>query len=75
MFGSIILHFACCYFFKIDRDTAIITSMAGIFGPAFVAPMSDVLKNRAILVSGITTGLVGIALGNFVGLFVAWLLK
>jgi uncharacterized membrane protein len=75
MFGSIILHFACCYFFKIDRDTAIITSMAGIFGPAFVAPMSDVLKNRAILVSGITTGLVGIGLGNFVGLFVAWLLK
>lgn len=75
MFGSIILHFLCCFFLKIDRDTAIITSMAGIFGPAFVAPMSQVLKNRAILVSGITTGLVGIALGNFVGLFVAWLLK
>lgn len=75
MFGSVLLHFLCCFFLKIDRDTAIITSMAGIFGPAFVAPMSDVLKNRAILVSGITTGLVGIALGNFVGLFVAYLLK
>ena len=71
MFGSIVLHFLCCFFLKIDRDTAIITSMAGIFGPAFVAPMSDVLKNRAILVSGITSGLVGIAVGNFVGLFVA----
>ncbi len=75
MFGSIILHFLCCFLLKIDRDTAIITSMAGIFGPAFVAPMSDVLKNRAILVSGITSGLVGIAVGNFVGLFVAYLLK
>lgn len=75
MFGSIILHFFCCFLLKIDRDTAIITSMAGIFGPAFVAPMSDVLKNRAILVSGITSGLVGIAVGNFVGLFVAYLLK
>lgn len=75
MFGSIMLHFLCCFFLKIDRDTAIITSMAGIFGPAFVAPMSDVLKNRAILVSGITTGLVGIAVGNFAGLFVAYLLK
>ncbi len=75
MFGSIVLHFLCCFFLKIDRDTAIITSMAGIFGPAFVAPMSDVLKNRAILVSGITSGLVGIAVGNFVGLFVAYLLK
>lgn len=75
LFGSVFLHFLCCFFLKIDRDTAIITNMAGIFGPAFVAPMSDVLKNRQILVSGITTGLVGIAVGNFVGLFVAYLLK
>jgi uncharacterized membrane protein len=75
LFGSITLHFLFCFFFKIDRDTAIITSMAGIFGPAFVAPMSQVLKNRAILFSGVTTGLVGYAVGNFVGIFVAYLLK
>jgi uncharacterized membrane protein len=75
MFGSIVLHFFCCYLLKIDRDTAIITSMAGIFGPAFVAPMSQVLKNKAILVSGVTTGLVGIAVGNFVGVAVAYLIK
>lgn len=75
MFGSITLHFLCCYFFKIDRDTAIITSMAGIFGPAFVAPMSQVLKNKSILVSGVTTGLMGIAIGNFVGVAVAYLVK
>jgi len=75
MFGSIILHFLCCYFFKIDRDTAIITSMAGIFGPAFVAPMSQVLKNKSILVSGVTTGLMGIAIGNFIGVAVAYLVK
>ena len=75
MFGSILLHFLCCFFLQIDRDTAIITSMAGIFGPAFIPAMSQVLKNRAVLVSGITTGLVGIAVGNFTGLFVAYLLK
>jgi uncharacterized membrane protein len=75
MFGSIFLHFLCCFFLKIDRDTAIITSMAGIFGPAFVAPMSQVLKNRAILFSGVTTGLVGYAVGNFVGILIAYLLK
>jgi uncharacterized membrane protein len=75
MFGSILLHFLCCFFLKIDRDTAIITSMAGIFGPPFVAPMSQVLKNRTILVSGVTTGLVGIAIGNFAGMIVAYLLK
>lgn len=75
MFGSISLHFLCCYFLKIDRDTAIITSMAGIFGPAFVAPMAAVLKNKAILFSGVTTGLVGYAVGNFIGLMVAYILK
>lgn len=75
MFGSIFLHFLCCFFLKIDRDTAIITSMAGIFGPAFVAPMSQVLKNRSILFSGVTTGLVGYAVGNFVGIFIAYLLR
>ncbi len=75
MFGSILLHFLCCFFLKIDRDTAIITSMAGIFGPAFVAPMGQVLKNKAILVSGVTTGLVGIAVGNFVGVAVAYLIR
>jgi uncharacterized membrane protein len=75
MFSSIFLHFLCCFIFKIDRDTAIITSMAGIFGPAFVAPMSQVLKNKSMLVSGVTTGLVGYAAGNFIGLFVAYLLK
>lgn len=75
MFGSIFLHFLFCFFFKIDRDTAIITSMAGIFGPAFVAPMSQVLKNKTILVSGVTTGLVGIAIGNFVGVAVSYMIK
>lgn len=75
IFGSIILHFLLCFFLKIDRDTAIITSMAGIFGPAFVAPMSAVLKNKAILVSGVTTGLVGIAVGNFLGVALAYLVK
>lgn len=72
MSGSIVLHFLCCFFLKIDRDTAIITSMAGIFGPAFVAPMSQVLRNKNILVSGVTTGLVGIAVGNFLGVAVAY---
>jgi len=75
MFGSILLHFLCCFFLKIERDTAIITSMAGIFGPAFVAPMSQVLKNKTILVSGVTTGLMGIAVGNFIGVAVAYLIK
>ena len=75
MFGSIILHIFLCRLFKIDRDTAIITSMAGIFGPPFVGPVAEVLKNREIIVSGLTSGLVGYAIGNYLGIAMAYLLK
>lgn len=75
MFGSIALHVFLCKLFKIDRDTAIITSMAGIFGPPFVGPVAEVLKNREIVVSGLTSGLVGYAVGNYLGITMAYFLK
>ncbi len=75
MFLSIGIHVLLCRLFKIDRDTAIITSVAGIFGPPFVGPVADRLGNREIVVSGLTSGLVGYAVGNYLGLAVAYLVK
>lgn len=75
MVSSIVIHVILCRFFKIDRDTAIITSIAGIFGPPFVGPVAEQLKNREILVSGLTSGLVGYAVGNYLGLLVAYIMK
>ncbi len=75
LFSAMALHFLLCRLFKIDRDTALVTSVAGIYGPAFIPPFTDLLKNRWLLVSGITTGLVGFAVGNFLGLAVSYLLK
>ncbi len=75
MFGSALLHFTLAYFFRIDRDTAIITSTAAVFGPAFIGPVASVLKNREIVVSGIASGLVGYAFGNYLGLGLAWVLS
>ncbi len=68
MFGSIILHTLLCFFFKIDRNTAIITSVAGIFGPPFVAPVAQSLGNRSLIIAGVTSGLIGYGVGNFLGL-------
>jgi uncharacterized membrane protein len=68
MFGSIIFHIIFCMIFKIDTDTAIITSVAGIFGPPFVAPVAESIDNREMIVAGITSGLVGYGVGNFLGL-------
>lgn len=74
MLGAILLHFGLAAVFRIDRDTTIITSTAAIYGPAFVGPIADHLKNKTILLSGLTAGLVGYAIGNYVGIGVATLL-
>ena len=71
---SIGFHFFLSRIFKIDADTTLITSTAGIFGPHFIGPVASVLKNKQIVVSGITTGLVGFALANYVGLALSYLL-
>ncbi len=75
MFGAALLHFGLAALFRIDADTVLITSTATIFGPAFVGPVAQSLKNRELVVSGVTAGLVGIALGNYLGLATAYLLK
>ncbi len=72
---SIILHFILAKLFKIDRDTAVITCVASIFGPPFVPLIADRFKNQQMIIPGITTGLVGFAIGNFLGLLIAYSVK
>jgi uncharacterized membrane protein len=71
--SSISLHFLLAWLFKVDADTTLITSVAGIFGPAFIGPVASVLKNKDIVVSGLTTGLVGYAVANYLGIGIAHL--
>lgn len=73
--ASILLHYLLATLFRIDADTVLITSTAAVFGPAFVGPIAAVLKNREIVVSGLTTGVVGYAVGNYAGLAIAYLLQ
>ncbi|HYO56904.1 DUF819 family protein [Archangium sp.] len=72
---SVGLHFALAALFRIDADTALITSTATIFGPPFIGPVARALRNRELVVSGLTTGLMGYAVGTYLGLAVAWLLR
>jgi uncharacterized membrane protein len=72
---SVVLHYLLVAIFRIDTDTVIITSTAAIFGPAFIGPVAKGINNREVIVSGITMGLVGNAVGNYLGLAVAWILK
>jgi uncharacterized membrane protein len=75
MFGSIAIHFLLAALFRIDRDTAIITSTAAIYGPAFVGPVANAIRNKKVIVSGITMGLLGYAVGNYLGIGLAIFLR
>jgi uncharacterized membrane protein len=75
VFGSLLLHFLISRLFKVDADTTMITSVALVCSPPFVPVIAGALGNRQIMVSGITIGIIGYALGNYLGYFVANLLK
>ena len=73
-YGAIIVHALLAYFFKIDADTVLITSSAGIFGPPFIGPIANAIKNREVVASGMTLGVINMAVGNFAGILVHTLL-
>ncbi|HVG61909.1 MAG TPA: DUF819 family protein [Hyalangium sp.] len=72
---AIILHTALSALMRIDADSTLICSTATIYGPAQIGPMAAALKNRALVGPGLTLGLAGLALGNYLGLFTAWGLR
>ena len=61
--------------FIIDTDTMIITSTALVCSPPFVPVVAGALRNREIVVPGITIGIVGYAIGNYLGFLLSELLK
>lgn len=73
--GSILLHYLLAFIFRVDRDTLIITSTAAIFGPAFIGPVANAIGNRELIAIGISLGLIGYAIGNYLGLGLAFVLK
>ena len=73
-FGSLALHALLCRLAGIDADTFVITSVAAILSPAFVPMAARALRNSAVLMSGMTMGILGFAIGNYLGIAVALLL-
>lgn len=71
----VIIHTALSWISKIDRDTTMITSTAALYGPAFIGQIASVLDNRRIVIAGMATGIMGYAVGNYLGIAVQILLK
>jgi uncharacterized membrane protein len=74
VFVSLALHALLCRVMKVDADAMIISSVAFINSPPFVPMISNAMKNRASLVTGISAGLLGYAVGNYLGILMAKLL-
>ncbi len=75
VFGSLTLHGIFCKIFKIDADTFIITSTSAICSPPFVPVVAAALGNRMVILSGLTTGIIGYAIGNYLGISIAYIVK
>lgn len=74
-FGSLILHLLLARIFRIDADNFLITATAFIFSPPFVPLVAGALRNKDVIVTGITGGIIGYILGNYFGVGLAYFLK
>ncbi len=73
--GSLILHAILSWIFKINVDDYIITSTALSNSPPFVPVVAAALRNKEVVVPGMIIGVIGYAIGNYLGVAIAYLLK
>jgi uncharacterized membrane protein len=66
--GALLLHGILSRFFKVDVDNFLIISVALSMSPPFVPVVAASLKNREIILPGLIIGLLGYAVGNYLGI-------
>ena len=71
---TILVHLVLCKIFRVDGDTAIVTSTAGIYGPPFIAPVCKATKRPDLIAPGVICGALGLAIGTLLGWGVGMLL-
>jgi uncharacterized membrane protein len=74
LFGSFVLHVFLARIAKIDVDTVLVTSTSAICSPPFVPLTAAAINNRDLIAPGITTGILGHAVGNYLGVLIAQVL-
>lgn len=75
VFACLMTHVLLARVFKIDADTVIITSVAGICSPPLVPMVASALKNREVVLSGVVTGIIGWVVGTYLGISLAYILR
>ena len=72
--SAITLHCILCRIFKVPGDLFSVGFVALLCSPPFIPPVVSAMGNRKVLISGITIGLAGYAVGNYLGVGLAYLL-
>ena len=73
--GSLLLHAIISKIFGINADDFIITSVALSMSPPFVPIVAGAMKNKSVVLPGLIIGIIGYAVGNYLGVFMAYLLR
>lgn len=75
VFGSLLLQVIFAKILKIDSDMMVISSVTFINSPPFVPMMAAAMKNKNVLIPGLSIGILGYAAGNYLGFLISELLK
>jgi uncharacterized membrane protein len=74
VFGSLVLHLLLSAIFRVNVDDFLITTTALVYSPPFVPVVAGALKNKEIIITGLTVGVIGYAIGNYIGITLGGLL-
>ena len=71
---SVGLHLLLCRIAKVSGDLFCVCQVGLLCSPPFVPPIAGAMQNKKVLISGIVVGLVGYAIGTYLGALLAWVL-
>ena len=67
-----LLHLLLCRLFKVSGDLYGVALVALLCSPPFVPPVVGAMGNKKVLISGIVIGLIGYAIGTYLGVALAY---
>ena len=74
MIVAAVLHLLFCRIAHVSGDLFCVSQIALLCSPPFVPPVVGAMQNKKVLISGIVIGLVGYAVGTYLGIAIAMIL-
>jgi len=75
MICAAVLHLILCRIMHVSGDLFCVSQIALLCSPPFVPPVVGAMQNKKVLLSGIVIGLVGYAIGTYLGVVIAYVLN